>query len=91
LNDWPADLQLVLAAIGRAMEGGRLTPQAMARVPGRRGAILPGHEVRLYHLPKGVAARYVIELVGDRWEGGQWSFRSGELEQLARAACASHT
>lgn len=68
------------------MAGGRLNPEILKRVPQGRDAILPGHEVHLRHLPKGVAARYVIELIGDRWERGEWSFRSGQLEDLARRA-----
>jgi hypothetical protein len=89
LAEWPTDLHIIFAAIGHAMADGRLNPEVLKRVPGGRDALIPGHAVHLRHLPKGVAARFVIELAGDRWEGAVWSFRSGHLEDLAKAALRS--
>src|ERR1700722_1474433 len=85
--EWPADLNAVFAAIGQAMGGGRLNPEVLKRVPTGRGVVVPGHQVRLIHGPKGTAARYVIEVDGDRWDCARWFFRSGQLEELARATC----
>jgi len=86
---WPEDLTLAFAAIGEAMNGTRLNPAVLLRVPAGVGAVVPGHELRLEHRSKGLAARYAILINGPRWVEAQWCFRSGELEQLARAAHAN--
>ena len=91
-ESWPGDLQLVFTAIGRAMDGGRLRPEILSKIPTLRSAIVPDHSVWVSHISKTEimqpAGRYRIELHGDRWKRNQWLLRSGDLESLCRDALA---
>ncbi|MBV8683621.1 MAG: hypothetical protein JO111_12160 [Caulobacteraceae bacterium] len=89
------DLQIVFAAIGRAMAGGRLHPQTLKNLPVAFGEVLPNHLVKITHKTKAElsqsAGLYVITITGDRWRDSQGGIRSGELERLSReAAQAPH-
>ena len=88
-DHWPEHLRPVFAAIGKAMGGKRLHPDVLHRVPVGMGQILADHQVTIEHLSgaaAGVAGnRYEININGPRILGG-WSFRSGELEELAGAS-----
>jgi hypothetical protein len=87
-DHWPDYLRLVFVAIGKAMGGKRLHPGVLHRVPAGRGAILADQQVTIEHLSSAAAGaagnRYEITIKGPRILGG-WSFRSGELEELASA------
>ncbi|WP_343712649.1 hypothetical protein [Inquilinus sp.] len=89
---WPEYLRLVFIEIGKAMGGKRLHPGVLQGVPTGAGAIIADHQVTIEHL-SGVAAgmagnRYEIDIKGSRILG-RWSFRSGELEELASAAATT--
>jgi hypothetical protein len=90
LDWWPPHVQVILAAIGQAMGGKRLHPETLRSVPSRFGGILSGHQVTIEHisakeLGRRRKGRYQITVEGPVF-GGQWGFRSGELERLSRAA-----
>jgi hypothetical protein len=74
------------------MDGRRLNPSVLDRLPAHSGAIIPDHVVRVTHIPRSAAypagAHYEIAISGPRWDA-LWSFRSGELEQLAQACSPS--
>jgi len=78
--------------IGRAMEGKRLHPNILKKLPGEPGSIIPGHDVTVRHISKSVQPypgnHYFIEIRGPALAGG-WPFFSGELEPLARASVGS--
>jgi hypothetical protein len=84
---WPAYLQSVFAAIGRAMGERKLTPAVVQALPSGRSAIVAGHQVSVAHSPGRRAGprtgHYVITVTG-----GQinvcWRFRAFELEKLSR-------
>jgi hypothetical protein len=86
-DHWPDYLRLVFVAIGKAM-GGKLHPGVLHSVPVGMGAILAHHQVTIEHLSGAAAGaagnRYEITIKGPRILGA-WSFRSGELEELASA------
>lgn len=88
-DHWPEHLRPVFVAIGKAMDGKRLHPRVLQSVPIGMGAILADHQVTIKHLFGAAAGaagnRYEIAIQGPRILGG-WSFRSGELEELARAS-----
>lgn len=85
---WPEHLQAVFRQVGKAMGGKRLDPDVLQRLPSNFGGILRGHSVRVEHRsgeagkPKG--NHYAISIDGPRFDGS-WTFRSGELERLARS------
>jgi hypothetical protein len=79
------------AASGAGMDDKRLDPEVLNRTD--VSAIVPDHDGSVEHRsgkegPRG--NHYVIEIRGPRI-AGRWSFRSGELERLARAAHATVT
>jgi len=83
-------MQQVFAAIGKVMGSGRLRPELLGEVSSAHGAIVDGHKVHVRHLSRDEIGdrrgRYEVEILGERWlDGGKWTFRSGELERLARA------
>jgi hypothetical protein len=88
--DWPDDLRLVFGVVGRSMAGKRLHPLLLKELPQGRGSILPDHEVELRHVPREAmhpgGSHYEIWISGSRWVNSSWTFRSGELDQLARAS-----
>jgi hypothetical protein len=88
-NDWPEHLRAVLEVIGTAMGEKRLHPDLLKKIAMHHGDIIPGHLVMVRHLSGAEALpagnRYEIVIEGPRYIG-TWPFRSGELEQLARAA-----
>jgi hypothetical protein len=86
---WPNHVKKMFAAIGNAMDGKRLTPETLERLPTAFGSILPDHQVTVRHVSgkehgrrKGI---YVITVDGHPL-GGRWQFTSGELEGLSRDA-----
>lgn len=86
---WPEHVQQVLLVVGRAMCSGRLHPENLIALPVGLGAIVPDHIVTITHV-RGSAlgrrkGRYQIEIEGPRCSG-RWTFSSGQLERLARAA-----
>lgn len=91
LKGWPIDLIKVFAALGNAMGEHQLRPELLERLSGLDGDIVGGHTVKIVHAP-GLEigekrGRYTIELQGVRWvDGGRWTFVSGDLERLSRAA-----
>ena len=88
LERWPADLRQVFAAIGRAMNGKRLTPETLTLIPDGHGGVVAQHLVAVSHIP-GTSRRrrghYIITITGPRVDG-RWRFRSGEVETLSRLA-----
>jgi len=92
LVGWPIDLIRVFAAIGRAMGDQQLRPEMVDTLPNWNGAIIEDHMVKITHISgRDIGqkrGRYIIEIQGVRWlDGGRWTFASGELETLSRAAC----
>jgi hypothetical protein len=85
---WPDHLHPIFAAIGAAMDGKRLHPDILGRTELR--SAVPEHTVMVQHR-KGETGpqdnHYLIGVTGPRIMG-QWPFRSGELEKLAREAYA---
>ncbi len=67
----------------------RLHPDLLKYIPMGEGAIIAGHRVTVKHLSGPEARpggnRYEIIMEGPQFIGG-WSFRSGELEKLARSS-----
>jgi hypothetical protein len=90
-DDWPEHLQLVFREVGRAMTARRLSPEVLSEVRNGLGTIVPDHEVVVEHLSGEAAGargnHYRIAIDGPR-VAGTWTFRSGELELLARASMA---
>ena len=88
LEYWPAQLQSVFAAIGKAMGDKPLMPHMAKAVPSSRGSIVAGHQVQIaYILGKRIGPRcghYVVTVVGPKINAC-WKFRPIELEKLSRA------
>jgi hypothetical protein len=86
---WPDHLQVVFALVERGLAGRRLSPDIVEQLPSGFGSIIPDHSVTVAHLSGEAAGpagnRYEIMIDGPRIIGS-WSFRSGELEKLARAS-----
>lgn len=82
---WPVHLHSIFATIGAAMAGKRLHPDVLRRTDVT--ATVPDHRVAVRHRnePSPRGNYYVIDVNGPRI-AGQWTFRSGELETLAREA-----
>jgi hypothetical protein len=94
LTGWPRDLISVFAALGNAMGEQQLRPEIIERLSGEDGAIVEGHTVKVVHSSGreigDKRGRYIIELHGVRWvDGGRWTFVSGDLEKLSRAAVSA--
>ena len=91
LDDWPAHVRAVLAVVGCALAGRRLSPEILRELASELDTTIPGHAVTIAHRSGEVAGRagnrYDITIEGARISGG-WSFRSGGLERLARASAA---
>jgi hypothetical protein len=79
----------MFAAIGRAMDSKRLHPHALRSIPNAFGSILPDHQVTISHVSGMTLGRrkgyYAIIVEGPAF-GGRWTFLSGRLEKLAKAA-----
>ena len=89
LEHWPEDLRQVFAAVGKAMDGKRLSPGSLSLIAGIPETIVSEHSVSISH-ESGKACgqrkgRYIIRIVGPRVDAC-WAFRSGQLEALARSA-----
>jgi hypothetical protein len=84
---WPTHVQKAFAALGRVLGRPQLTPQMLQLVD--RFSALPGHEIIYEHVSgKETGTRkgfYRLYIRGPVFEG-QWLFKSGDLEQVARAA-----
>lgn len=84
---WPDHVKKMFAAILIAMDGKRLTPETLTRLPTAFGSILPNHQVTIEHVSGKKLGRrkgiYVITVEGHPL-GGKWQFMSGELEGLCR-------
>jgi hypothetical protein len=89
---WPPHVRAIFAAIGRATGGKRLYPETLKAIPQEFGGILSDHQVTIKHIGgKELGQRkgaYTIEVTGPAY-AGRWKFRSGELEQLSKAAAAN--
>jgi len=76
---WPTQLQEIFAAVGRAMDEKRLTPATLNLVQ------MPDNQFTISHVARNDVSRktgyYQIST-----DGGRWTFRSGKLEKLCRAA-----
>jgi hypothetical protein len=76
---WPTQLQEIFAAVGRAMDEKRLTPETLNLVQ------MPNDQFTISHVARNDFSRktgyYQISTYG-----GRWTFRSGKLERLCRAA-----
>lgn len=76
---WPTQLQEIFAAVGRAMNDKRLTPETLELVR------MPNDQFTISHVARNDLSRksgyYQIST-----HGGRWIFRSGKLEKLCRAA-----
>jgi hypothetical protein len=88
---WPQDMIAVFSALGEVMDGRRLQPDLLAGLSRGHGAIVDDHVVEVTHMSGRALGqkqgRYTIEIRGARWlDGGRWTFISGQLEALARAA-----
>jgi hypothetical protein len=79
---WPAQLQEIFAAIGAAMGDRRLTPETLKSV------LMPNDEFTISHV-SGREAGWKSGYYKISMTGGQWTFRSGRLEKLSRAAAKS--
>jgi hypothetical protein len=42
---WPSHVRIMFSAIGKAMDGRRLDPETLNRMPNAFGGILQGHHV----------------------------------------------
>jgi hypothetical protein len=86
LDWWPSHVRKALRSLGLVLGPAQLKPEDLARVDAR---VLPGHDVLFLHKSgrelgtrKGV---YYLSIGGPVF-AGEWSFSSGNLENLARAA-----
>jgi hypothetical protein len=90
LGWWPEHARSVFAAIGRAMGHKRLVPETLPLVPSSFGSVLPGHLVRVIHVPGKLIGRrkghYLFEIEGPVFAGRWGPFPSGKLEKLAKLA-----
>ena len=83
-----ADLQAVLAVIGKLIRNRPLAPELARSIPNTRGSIVAGHEVTIDYVqgkragPR--AGRYAVTISGPRVKAG-WRFRTFELEKLSRS------
>lgn len=81
-------MQKMFLAIGKAMDGKRLHPDVLKRLPQGFGSILPENQVTVRHVSGKELGRrkghYIITVDGP--QGGKWMFHSGDLEKLSRAA-----
>ncbi len=86
LEWWPNHVQTAFANLGRVLGHAQLNPEILERVS-RDG--LPNHKIIFEHKPgKELGARkgmYTLVISGPAF-AGKWSFLSGLLEKLARAA-----
>jgi hypothetical protein len=82
-------MQLIFAALGKACDGKRLSPEALGRLAGEY-QIFERHRVIVTHRSaremNSKHGQYQIEIVGAAVDG-KWHFRQGELDHLARHAC----
>lgn len=87
IEDLSAELQAVLAAIGKFIRDKRITPEVVNSIPNTRGSIIAAHEVSInYVAGKRVGprtGRYIVTISGPR-VNAQCQFRSFELERLSR-------
>jgi hypothetical protein len=91
LASWPDHMQSVFRVIGRLMNGKRLSPEVLERLPYEDGSIVAEHRVLIIHTSAAElqqkSGMYTIQITGQRIDG-RWNMRSGELEKLSReAAC----
>jgi hypothetical protein len=87
LEWWPSHVRRAFANLGEALGRPQLHPDILAQV--RRDG-LPDHEIVFSH-QKDAGARkgmYRLEIIGPIY-AGQWAFRSGFLETMARAAASA--
>jgi hypothetical protein len=95
LDWWPSNVQALFAAVGRAIGEGRLHPTTLEALPKGFGSILPGHQMKISHIPAKELGRrrkgqYRILVSGPAFGGG-WHFSSGKLERLSRLAAHKAT
>ena len=86
LEWWPGHVRLAFANLGRVLGPEQLNPSILPLVS-RDG--LPGHQIFFSHVAgkeRGMRrGLYILDIVGPLY-AGRWSFPSGQLEKLARAA-----
>lgn len=89
LEDWPDHMRQVFAAIGRAMNGKRLSPEIVATMGAADLLAISGHRVTIDHVSASELGakrgRYTVTISGARIDG-RWHFQSGVLEKLASEA-----
>jgi hypothetical protein len=76
---WPTQLQEIFAAVGRAMDEKRLTPETLNLVQ------MPNDQFTISHVARNDFSRKTGHCQISTY-GGRWTFRSGKLERLCRAA-----
>jgi hypothetical protein len=83
---WPGHVRQAFANLGEALGHAQLHPNILAQVS--RGG-LPDHEILFSHRKNAGARKgaYTLRIVGPIYEG-TWTFPSGLLEKLARAAAS---
>jgi hypothetical protein len=86
---WPSHVRIMFSAIGKAMDGRRLDPETLNRMPNAFGGILQGHHVTVQRVSEKELGRrkgHYVVTVGGPLYAGQWRFLSSDLEKLARTA-----
>ncbi len=89
-EDVPEDVQLVLAAFGRALNGRGPTPELAVELAASYAAVVPKHVVTLTHRPRtpkgtrpALRAVYILTIQGPRIDG-RWAFSTPQITALTR-------
>jgi hypothetical protein len=90
---WPAHLQSVFGAVGRAMgERRRLAPDVIASVSRAPGGVVAGHSVMVAYAPAGRpggrSGVYRVTIEGPRINAC-WRFTAAEFERLSRSVAGA--
>jgi hypothetical protein len=86
LEWWPSHVRRAFANLGEVLGPSQLQPALLDRVSSTG---LPDHEIVFGHLSnvRGRKGMYTLEIIGPLY-AGKWTFPSGFLEKIARAAAA---
>jgi hypothetical protein len=94
LDTWPDHMRAVFARIGRLMDGKRLRPELLGRLPADSLDIVDGHHVTVSHRSAAELGykrgRYTVVMTGPRIDG-QWHLWPGQMEKLAREAASTQS
>lgn len=92
LHSWPDHMQAVFARIGTLMDGKRLSPALLDRLPDICLDIMEGHQVTVRHRSAeelgDKRGRYTVTIAGPRIDG-QWHVLPGQMEKLSREASSA--